>query len=197
MEIIVKKLSKSYGSLSVLSEVSLELKGAECYGLMGPSGIGKTTFLRLLMGLERPDSGCIIYGEYGTKRPDISAVFQEDRLCGQFSAFENIRMAVGRSRTDEEIKREMQRILPEEALIKPVSELSGGMKRRTAILRALLAPSALLIMDEPFTGLDRELKGEVIRYVRKMQQGRTLILATHQEEEIDLLGGKVIRLEDT
>lgn len=196
MEIVVKNLSKSYGSLKVLSGVSLELKGAKCYGLMGPSGMGKTTLLRLLMGLERPDGGCILYGEYGTKRPELSAVFQEDRLCEQFSALENVRLAVGKSRSEEEIKREMKKILPEEALTRPVSELSGGMKRRTAILRALLAPSSLLIMDEPFTGLDRELKEEVIRYVKTMQQGRTLILATHQEEEIHLLGGKVIRLEE-
>ena len=125
----------------------------------------------------------------------VSAVFQEDRLCESVSPIENVSMCAGRSIKTPRIKWELARLLPEECLNRPVSTLSGGMKRRVAVIRALLTPSRILLMDEPFTGMDDELKRNVISYIREKQDGRLLILSTHQEEDVELIGGELVRLE--
>ena len=165
---------------------------------MSPSGSGKTTLLRILMGLEQADHGLILAD--GTPQDmsslPASAVFQEDRLCESFSPIENVAMCAGRSLKAPRIKWELARLLPEECLNRPVSTLSGGMKRRVAVARALLIPSHILLMDEPFTGMDDELKCNVISYIREKQDGRLLILSTHQEEDVELIGGELVRLEN-
>ena len=150
------------------------------------------------MGLEQADHGLILAD--GTPQDmsslPASAVFQEDRLCESFSPIENVAMCAGRSLKAPRIKWELARLLPEECLNRPVSTLSGGMKRRVAVARALLIPSHILLMDEPFTGMDDELKCNVISYIREKQDGRLLILSTHQEEDVELIGGELVRLEN-
>lgn len=193
--IILKDITKAYNSLPVLEHLSLTLEQGLRYCLMSPSGSGKTTLLRLLMGLERPDSGSISTSS-GRPYKDllISPVFQEDRLCEAFSPVENIMMSAGRSRKASQIRQELGRLLPEECLTRPVSTLSGGMKRRVAIMRALLTPSDILLMDEPFTGLDEDIKLQVIEYIKERQEGRLLLLTTHQEEDVALLEGLLLHL---
>ncbi len=213
-QIIIKSLSKSYGSLNVLKNVDLALDRGKTYCLMSPSGTGKTTLFRILMGLEKADEGDIIWNsgsgarsgtdtdaDADTSRPlRISAVFQEDRLCPSFSPLENVMMvqkkrASGISELSrDEIRAAMCRLLPEECLNRPVSTLSGGMKRRTAILRALLTRSDMLLMDEPFTGLDEGTKDEVIRFLQEYRKGRFLLISTHQKEDVEKLGGVLITL---
>ncbi|MCM1049559.1 MAG: ATP-binding cassette domain-containing protein [Clostridiales bacterium] len=158
---------------------------------MAPSGSGKTTLLRMMNRLETSDSGAI----EGLPR-HIGTVFQEDRLCEEYDVIANIMLAVkSRSRTvAETIKKEASRILPEECLTKKVSELSGGMRRRCAILRALLSDSELLIMDEPFTGLDNENRRKTAEYILNKLNGRTLIVTTHREEDVKLLGAVKIEI---
>ena len=124
----------------------------------------------------------------------ISAVFQEDRLCESFSPLENVMMCAGRSIKASLVRQEMEKLLPAKCLDRPVSTLSGGMKRRVAVYRALLTPSDVLVMDEPFTGMDEELKHSVIAYIREKQAGRILILSTHQEEDVKLIGGELVRI---
>lgn len=200
LELHIENLSKSFGTLPVLSGLTMTLTQDNVYCLMSPSGSGKTTLLRILMGLTPPDRGsvCMHDTKTGVSRPlsslRISAVFQEDRLCPTFSPLENLSMVLGKTLKAEKLRQEMLRLLPEECLTRPVSTLSGGMKRRTAILRALLAPFDLLIMDEPFTGLDADTREEVIRYVLEKRMNRFLIAATHQPEEAALLGGHIIHL---
>lgn len=188
-----ENLSKHFGSLSVLSQFQIQFSSQQPNCIMGPSGSGKTTLLRILAGLEPPDSGSVsktgVWPE-GRQASSIltAVVFQENRLCESFSAVGNIRMAVP-SLSRAQIIQELTRLLPKEAITRPVSTLSGGMKRRTAILRALLAPSDMIIMDEPFTGLDQETKQQVIQYIREKSNGKLLILSTHQEEDIRQIGG--------
>lgn len=191
MEIILEHITKAYDGREILSDLCLTLKGPDRFCLMGASGLGKTTLLRLLLGLEKPSAGVI----RGLERLRVTAVFQEDRLCEAFSPLENVTMAAGRSLPKEEARKALAEILPEECLNRPVSTLSGGMKRRTAICRALLAPSDVVIMDEPFTGLDEGTKAEVIAFVKKRTEGKLLLSATHQEEDIELLDAKLIRLD--
>ena len=198
MEIIIRDLSKSYGGRPVLSGLNMTFTSQSPCCLMSPSGSGKTTLFRILMGLETADSGSIHFtddtGRTLPGRPGFSVVFQENRLCEAFAPLENVRMTAGRSLPPEQIRKEMALLLPEESLDRPVSTLSGGMKRRTALCRAILTPSSVLLMDEPFTGLDDAMRRQVIRYLLDRLEGRLLLLSTHSQEDVSLLGGKCFRL---
>lgn len=191
MKIELKHIAKSFNGLPVLRDINLTFRDGGCYCLMSPSGSGKTTLLRILMGLEQPDEGTL---EVDIEPAAVSAVFQEDRLCESFSPLENVMMCAGRSIKASLVRQEMEKLLPAKCLDRPVSTLSGGMKRRVAVYRALLTPSDVLVMDEPFTGMDEELKHSVIAYIREKQAGRILILSTHQEEDVKLIGGELVRI---
>lgn len=190
MKILVKDLVKSYNQIRLFHLSELELKSGDIYCLMGPSGSGKTTFMRILLGLETADEGTVTITE-GTH---FTAVFQENRLCESFSPLENVMMVMRRPMSRSELLDELGRILPAECLERPVSTLSGGMKRRVAVCRAMLADSDGVIMDEPFTGLDKETKQTVIRYIKERLNGRMLLVSTHQAEDISFFEGKVIQL---
>ena len=111
-----------------------------------------------------------------------------------FTPVENIQMVTGRALSGEQIRGELSRLLPPECFDRPVWTMSGGMKRRTAICRAVLAQSQALLMDEPFTGLDEDNRRLAIRYIREKAAGRLLILTTHQEEDVELIGGRLVGL---
>lgn len=189
-ELVVKNLSKSYSGNAVLTDLTLTLNPKQNYCLMAPSGAGKTTFFRILMGLETPDSGSV----EGLHNLKLSAVFQEDRLLEGFTAIENIRFVTGHAYSMEEIRSAVLKLLPEDSLKKPVCEFSGGMKRRTAILRALLAPSDMLIMDEPFTGLDVDTKTVVIDMIKDYTKEKLLLFSTHNPEDAALLDAEILHL---
>ena len=220
-EIIIENLEKRYGKTVVFHGFSRRFFCGETTVLMGRSGCGKTTLLRLLMGLETPDGGRLL----GV--PEIrTAVFQEDRLFEAFSAVENIRAVLpgvgrritgtdrkaadctGRKRTRRESRgeqlQEIREALSELGIIgaaqdQPVLELSGGMRRRVAIARAVLAgqrfgPEGMLLFDEPFDGLDTETKAGASGFIRKNGVGKTVIMITHSEEEAALMEGTIVRL---
>ena len=191
MNIEINNLSKSFDGLPVLHDFSMKLEGGNIYCLMSASGSGKTTLLRILLGLERADSGRIEMPE----QTRMAAVFQEDRLCEGFTPLENVLLAAGRQMTPAMARAELCKLLPEESLARPVYTQSGGMKRRTAICRALLADSDVILMDEPFTGLDEQTKQHVISYIKEKTAGKLVLITTHQEEDVSLLGGVRITLE--
>lgn len=190
MGISIHDLTKRYGGQVVIDRLNLELEDGKTYCLMGPSGSGKTTLIRLLLKLEKPDQGTI----KGLEKKKISAVFQENRLCETFSAVENVSLTAPKGCSKAEIETMLAALLPADAIHRPVSTLSGGMKRRTAICRALISPWDVLIMDEPFSGLDQDTKHSVISYIRSQSAGKLLILSTHQEEDVELLNGIPLRL---
>lgn len=192
MSIIITDLCKSFDDNEILKNVNITLEDSSIYCLMGASGIGKTTLLRILMGLERADSGCIS----GIDTKNISCMFQEDRLIPYLSAIDNVRIVLrGKNNNREEVRNHLLSILPDDSLDMPVSSLSGGMKRRVALARALSYPGKLIILDEPFTGLDKDTKLNVIDYILKMRNNRTLLIATHGTDDADLLGAKIIKLD--
>lgn len=194
-QLIIRGLSKSFHGLTVLKDLNLELASGTTYCLMGASGIGKTTFLRILLGLEQADRGEVEVVGSCDVTDRLTAVFQEDRLCESFSALDNVMLAAGKSLGREEAYQELCRLLPEESVTRPVSTLSGGMKRRVAILRALLAPSRGVLMDEPFTGLDEDTKQVVIDYIKEKTAGKLVVVVTHQEEDVAALDGVLITLQ--
>lgn len=191
MSIIITDLYKSFDDNEILKNVNITLEDSSIYCLMGASGIGKTTLLRILMGLERADSGCIS----GIDTKNISCMFQEDRLIPDLSAIDNVRIVLRRKNNRAEVRNNLLSILPDDSLDLPVSSLSGGMKRRVALARALSYPGKLIILDEPFTGLDKDTKLNVINYILKMRNNRTLLIATHGTDDADLLGAKIIKLD--
>lgn len=189
-KIVVKNLSKSYSGVPVLKNINLELSNGKVYCLMAPSGSGKTTLFRILMGLESPDSGSVD----GLHDSQPAAVFQEDRLLEGFTALENIRFVTGRRYSDDELCTVLLKLLPPDSLKKPVCEFSGGMKRRTAILRALLAQSNIIIMDEPFAGLDTDTKTVVVDMIKEYTKEKLLLFSTHNPEDAGLLNAEIIHL---
>ncbi len=184
-DIVLKDICKAYGEQTVLDGFTAVFPGGEVTCIEGPSGCGKTTLLRLIAGLEKPDGGIL---EGVPER--IAFVFQEDRLCEDFGAVSNVRLATGKAMSREEIMEHLREIGLEDAKDKPVREFSGGMKRRVAVVRAVCCRADLIILDEPFKGLDEALRARVMDYVKKHSEGKTVLCVTHDGAEAEYLGGK-------
>ena len=188
-DICIRNITKSYGEKTVFKNLNLKIESGKITCIMAPSGAGKTTLLRMMMGLEKPDRGSIV----GLSEKRFSAVFQEERLCEGMTAAGNIRL-VNPSLTADQIRNELQRLGMYDCENQPVSELSGGMRRRVSILRALLTEYDVLFMDEPFKGLDSALKKDVIASVMEKTVGKTVIVVTHDRSEADLLRAEMVNL---
>lgn len=187
MPIVMEHIEKKYGELTVFSDYSLEIDEGDTVCLMGASGVGKTTLLFMLAGFVKPDKG-VIRGLEGKK---ISMVFQEDRLIEWADAFTNVALAANGS--DEAfLRREFDAVGLDGYEDKPVSEQSGGMRRRVALVRAVCAESDVLLLDEPFSGLDEATKQKVIRYLLARKKDRTVILTTHDRADAEKLNAKMI-----
>ncbi len=156
-----------------------ETKGFPKGGQNGPGGKGKKGSL---------------FESYGGLSFRVGAVFQEDRLLEELDAVQNVSLTAVKGTKTETIEQELLNILPREALHRPVRQQSGGMKRRIALARAVFAPSDLLLLDEPFTGLDLETKRRTMDWLLANQKGRTLFFSSHQEEDALLLNARVILL---
>ena len=187
-EIAVRNVSVSYGEKHVLTDFSAVFPAGRCTAIMGPSGCGKTTLLSVIAGLLVPDAGEVV-----GMPPRFTMVFQEDRLCEDFTVVANLRLVTPRARAAE-IPVVLAAVGLSDLGAKRVTELSGGMKRRVAIARALLGEGDVLLMDEPFKGLDAETKGEVIRAVQKWMERKTVIFVTHDSGEVPEMKGEVLQL---
>lgn len=189
-DIVISGVSKAFDGKEVLSSVSANIAAGETVCIRGRSGIGKTTLLRIIAGLTEPDSGTV------SGVPEkIAFVFQEDRLCEDFSAVSNVRLVTGRSMPAGIILQHLAELELSESAMFPVRDLSGGMKRRVALARAICAEPELLILDEPFKGLDSELKRKVIAYLKRHTGGKTVICVTHDLAEAEQMGGRIIDLD--
>lgn len=186
----VDNVSKSYGDKRVLSNVSCEFEDGKIYCIMGESGVGKTTLIRLIMGLEKPDEG------YISSSKQFAAAFQEDRLLEDRDAVDNVMFVLknGRSKSREQTEQYLSELLPEDRLHIRVDSLSGGMRRRVAVARAMLSDRNTIILDEPFNGLDDETKKTVINFIKKWQNNRTVIVVTHSYTDSEMLGAGICML---
>ena len=185
----LRNINKSFGHKRVLTDFSHGFERGSRTCIMGVSGGGKTTLLNILMGLIKPDSGEIINAP-----KKISAVFQEDRLCEPYSAVKNILAVTGKLVNNEKIIAILDDLGLSGSEHIAVKSLSGGMRRRVALARALLAESEMVILDEPFKGLDEETRERVIGVLLRNLNGRTLIVATHDARDIIALDAEVVVL---
>lgn len=189
--ITLRGVTRRFGDEVVLDGLDLDIVEGGITVLMGPNGSGKTTVARLLLGLAVPDAG-VVSGLAGRRR---AAVFQEDRLCEQLSAVANVRLVLDGAISASAVESELRRVgLDGESLVKPVRDLSGGQRRRVAIVRALMADADLVVLDEPFKGLDTDAKTLVMGYVRERCEGRTTLLITHDAAEAAWFGIRPIEL---
>jgi ABC-type Fe3+/spermidine/putrescine transport system ATPase subunit len=191
----LQNISKRYGESAAVADLSLDIEQKEFFGLLGPSGCGKTTTLRMIAGLETPDTGTIQFDGYditqlSPERRGFGMVFQNYALFPHLNVFENVAFGLrARKRSKTEIA---ERVSDALALVqlpgyerRPVTELSGGQQQRVAIARAISIEPALLLFDEPLSNLDvalrEETRGELRELVSKL--GLTAVYVTHDQEE--------------
>ena len=175
MELRVEHLCKRYGENAVLDDISF-IARVGVTRLLGPSGIGKTTLLRVLLGLETPDSGTVNGDKFRW-----TAVFQENRLLEGLDAEGNLRFVLGANYNAAAAQALLEELGLGDVGKKKVRDYSGGMQRRLALARALLAPSDALALDEPFTGLDAENREAAMRAILRAAETKIVILSTHEE----------------
>ena len=190
MAVELRGICKNYGDKQVLTDFDLFLeRGITC--IMGASGKGKTTLVNILAGLIHADKGSVNIPQ-GTK---FSFVFQEDRLLEWESALTNVLFVTenAKKNTPQGIKLLVEADL-ESSIYKKAKELSGGMKRRVAICRALIADYDIIILDEPFKGLDSTIKPRIIDMVINHTKSKFVLAITHDQYEADYLGGRLVNL---
>ncbi len=185
MEFCVRNLSKSYDGRAVLENVSF-IAPVGLTRVSGSSGIGKTTLLRILLGLERADGG-----EVAPKDLRWAAVFQEDRLLEGLDAAGNLRFALGAAYDASRAKTLLGALGLGDVGEKRARDYSGGMKRRLALARALLAPCDALTLDEPFTGLDRASREAALGAVLRAAEEKIVLLAAHEELDLPARCGEI------
>lgn len=174
----VKNLTVRYGKNAVLKDFSAEFPSGKVTAISGRSGCGKTTLLSVVAGLLRPSHG--VCSGFGT----CSVLFQEDRLLPFLTAAKNLTVTTGC--TESEANAALQQVgFHAEDNGKIASALSGGMARRVAIVRAILAESDTLILDEPFKGLDDKTRTEVLAFVNTNRRGRTTLVVTHDPRDAE------------
>lgn len=186
MELRVEDLRKSYGGTAVLQGVSFTAE-IGLTRVTGSSGIGKTTLLRILLGLERADGGATNADCFRW-----AAVFQEDRLLSQLDAEGNLRFALGTAYDSRKAAELLETLGLVDVGGKRVRDYSGGMKRRLALARALLAPCDALALDEPFTGLDAGNREAALACILRAAEEKIVLLAAH--EDLDISGGHTVQL---
>ena len=208
----IQGLTKKYGDTTVVNHLSFDIQPGECLGVIGPNGAGKTTTIRMCLGLTAPDAGSVSFHQPGQStlqmpqdalaiKEKLGIVSQFDSLDPDFSCAENL-LVFGRyfGLKDALIKERIPKLLEFAALTSKadakLSELSGGMKRRLSLARALVNDPQLLLLDEPTTGLDpqaRHLMWE--RLQRLVQQGKSILLTTHFMDEAERLCNRLLVLD--
>lgn len=197
MKIEIKRLCKRFGYKEIFKDFNLELTSENINCIIGNSGGGKSTLLNILAGITSKDDGEII----GVNKEDISYVFQEDRLIPWKSIFDNLRLVIKNKHNKEDINKKIDDILSildiKEAKFLYPDELSGGMKQKVNIARALLYDFNVLLLDEPFRSLDIKIKNSIMNLIRTISKEKeiTIILVSHNKDEVKALADNIFLLD--
>ena len=210
MSISVNQVSKRFGTFQALAEVSIDFEEGQLTALLGPSGCGKTTLLRIIAGLERPDSGSVVIeGEDSTARSvrdrGVGFVFQHYALFRHMTVFDNVAFGLRmRPRSErpnrDEIRERVMRLLKLVQLDwladRFPAQLSGGQRQRIALARALAVEPRVLLLDEPFGALDAKVRRELRRWLRNLHDelGITSIFVTHDQDEAMEVADRIVVL---
>jgi len=200
----IRNLTKSFGNLKAVDDISLDIESGEFITLLGPSGSGKTTVLRMIAGFEDPDAGLIkLNGEDITHLPpfdrDVNTVFQDYALFPHMSVQENVEYGLRTRRVPkaERAKQAVEAIASvklEETVNRLPHQLSGGQRQRIALARALVLRPRVLLLDEPLDALDRQLREEMQVELKKIQRdaGITFVFVTHDQEEAMRMSDRIV-----
>ena len=185
MTIQLENICKSVAGQKVLENVNWEIGSDDCFLLTGPEGSGKTMLLRLILGLEKPDSGSVnLLGDYKYASVNAGVVFQEDRLCEQFSAIENVAM-VNERLSAMVAEEELVKFLPSDRLILPVSALTPLERRLVVMIRACIIPSDILLLDEVLRGMDDALRKKVVSYIRDKAGHKGIVFVQRDDKGLE------------
>ena len=179
----LQNIDRHYGEKTVLKNLSFTFPDKGAFALMGPSGSGKTTLLRLLAGLDRPDGGSIT-----STHQKVAVAFQEPRLFSWLTCKENINIVLSKENKSSDSALNWLRLFElEEVKNAYPNALSGGMQQRLSLARAFAAKGDLVLLDEPFTALDAELKSRIAPFIKKACKDSLLIFVTHDPCDAALL----------
>lgn len=188
----VDHVSHFFGALPVIDDISFRVKEGEIVALIGPSGCGKSTLLNVIAGLQKPEKGTV-----ETNRNAIACIFQDDRLLPWYSVWKNISLV-----NPVENAKKIQELIHEVGLTgfeayKP-GKLSGGMKKRCGIARAFYYDSRLLLLDEPFQGLDYSLRQEMLQLLLRVwkKHRQAVLFITHEIDEALAVAGRILVLSE-
>lgn len=206
----VKQISKKFNKTKIFDKFSLEVNSGEIVSIIGPSGIGKSTLLRCINGLEKIDEGEIIINNTSLKNKmskqsnlDVGLVFQDFNLFPQYSVLENITLTLTKvlKLSKEEAKQRAQDLLKQMNLDKRIEaypyELSGGEKQRLAIARTLATNPKIICFDEPTSALDSKLVKEVFKIIKELaKEGKAILVVTHDIKFANLVANRLVNLDD-
>lgn len=190
--IVLKHITKAFDQTTVISDLSLTVQDKEHIAIMGESGCGKTTLLRIIANLEQVDAG----DREGYSQDELTYVFQEPRLFSHLTVLDNVSLA---SRSDRNEARENAYRLLEKVGLRDAAalypdELSGGMAQRVSLARAMLTNAPILLLDEPFSALDESTRAKMINIVRDYCRDKTLLLVTHNKQDAEELCERTVYL---
>ena len=212
MAISIQNISKSFGSTTILHDINLEIKSGELVALLGPSGSGKTSLLRIIAGLEQPDTGHVLFDSQDLSHVAIGNrkvgfVFQHYALFRNMSIYENIAYGLkvrprksrpSKKQIDEKVQELLHLIKLEQFANRYPSELSGGQRQRVALARSLAVEPEVLLLDEPFGALDAKVRKDLRRWLRKLHNDFpiTSVFVTHDQEEALDVADRIVIMND-
>jgi multiple sugar transport system ATP-binding protein len=204
-EVILQGINKSFGETPAVSDLDLEIADGECVVLLGPTGAGKTTTLRLIAGLDRPDNGRILIGGYDVAKEapagrDVAFVFQQYSLYPHLSVYDNLAFPLrsparrlDKNEIDRRVREVARMVRIDHKLDNRSTRLSGGEMQRVAIGRALVRRPAIYLMDEPLSSLDAKLRADLRLELKRIQKdlGSTLLYVTHDQIEAMTMADRI------
>lgn len=205
----IKNINKKFGNVTALDDFNLDIIEGEFVTILGPSGCGKTTLLRIIAGLETPDTGSVILdneniSNYPPEKRNVNTIFQNYALFPHMNVYDNIAYGLKINKiSKQDIKRKVENVLDLVQLNgyekRKIHQLSGGQKQRVAIARALVLNPKVLLLDEPLGALDRKLRLSMQEELKKMQtaSGTTFLYITHDQEEALNLSDRIVLMNNS